>query len=733
MKQANDSLRVHWFFLFFLLGHATAFGGRASAQTAEKIPLPEYYGIYAVGGGKLLAGPRIVNANTGRVKIAREWNPSSNSLPGSPGQWKESVAPLLNVDFAEIATVPPNVSFLVFLQPSGISSSMKVASHLQVLPLRYLRSVHIEGTSYSETHPRGLEINNIIPINAWHSAGVLNIPADVGKQLVMKPMENFLVKPVPNQPEMVMAVPPSKLSPGVYEVKLGGYEFGNQRVFLIAVGPLADAETLECVDFYFSLGPWRDEVRPCMGPSSANRSEAPRISEKSPIAEPGGRQPSTAGTTQPAGARPPISGPMSSVACIDYEQCMREGLRAIGASQWRQSLGYFEKASSLDATKPAPWDAMGTVYMVSGRYQEFERMEDKALELGGPIAFGVCRERPLWCDKGVFSLGPNEVFFADSRGKKIFTVPLKGVDVQGVSRNSAMPSIYFRLRAGSTNYNFDFIPLGVECQPTPVIQCPDPGLSQQLAVGNYITRTIPKLASGIFGGTNPKPALSSSGAPSAAATPSSGFVPPAGTLETGGYLGWLQLNPDFGPKALHLGVDFRKNVGDPVFAIADGEIVLENREVGSYGGVGSPGGAMIIKFRSDTGQSFYGLYGHVENMKAVGPVKKGERVGTVGHYYQRDRTDTPHLHFGVYFGEALPDGDKWPWRQYIDDVAMNPGWQDPLFVLRNLKPGPYQNTTGYSPSVTNPVDANLVLKLTASQQRAVVQKSPNAAPAVTLD
>lgn len=178
---------------------------------------------------------------------------------------------------------------------------------------------------------------------------------------------------------------------------------------------------------------------------------------------------------------------------------------------------------------------------------------------------------------------------------------------------------------------------------------------------------------------------SSTPQPSAAST---GFTPPADSLTGVGPVGWLGRNPDFEPTPVHLGIDFVRQYGQPIFSIADGEIVLANTSVGSYGGVGRVGGAMIVKYKTDGGQTFYALYGHMENMKGPGCVGRGEQVGTIGHYFQKDGRDTPHLHFGIFFGDQLPTGDKWPWRQYVSDPSDAPGWQDPLFVLKNMRLGP---------------------------------------------
>jgi Tol biopolymer transport system component len=173
---------------------------------------------------------------------------------------------------------------------------------------------------------------------------------------------------------------------------------------------------------------------------------------------------------------------------------------------------------------------------------------------------------------------------------------------------------------------------------------------------------------------------------STAGRTTSGMFYPAGWPETGGYLGFLGRNPDFGnPPPYHLGVDFKKSYGAPVYAVADGEVVLVRTDVGSYGGVGVRGGGMIVRYKGSSRRTFYGLYAHVENMKSPGPVRAGEVIGSVGNYWSGTR-NVPHLHFGLFSGETLPSGGAWPWRQYIQDLRENPGWVDPLRFLETERP-----------------------------------------------
>lgn len=87
--------------------------------------------------------------------------------------------------------------------------------------------------------------------------------------------------------------------------------------------------------------------------------------------------------------------------------------------------------------------------------------------------------------------------------------------------------------------------------------------------------------------------------------------------------------------AFHTGIDIEGNRGAPVYAGADGIVVLAEY----YGGYGN---AIIIR-HSNTHKT---LYGHLSKIKVqVGDqVKKGEMIGLVG---STGRSTGPHLHYEV--------------------------------------------------------------------------------------
>jgi murein DD-endopeptidase MepM/ murein hydrolase activator NlpD len=105
----------------------------------------------------------------------------------------------------------------------------------------------------------------------------------------------------------------------------------------------------------------------------------------------------------------------------------------------------------------------------------------------------------------------------------------------------------------------------------------------------------------------------------------------------------------------HAGADFRRTIGEPIYAVADGVVVVqEGMEI--YGGV------VVL----DHGYGVYSLYAHVsEHMIRLGDtVKRGQLIALAG---TTGRANGPHLHF-----EIIVNGNK------VDPVA----WLalDPAFV-----------------------------------------------------
>ena len=154
-----------------------------------------------------------------------------------------------------------------------------------------------------------------------------------------------------------------------------------------------------------------------------------------------------------------------------------------------------------------------------------------------------------------------------------------------------------------------------------------------------------------------------------------GWYWPAGTGDVGGHLGFLDWNQKF--SGWHLAQDFKLDQGLPIYAIADGEVVLSRTDVGGYGRGGTPGGALVARFKTSAEEFFNALYGHIDNPHAEGKVEAGQILGYANDY------DPPHLHFGIHPGYELAEN---PWSGYTHNESETYGWVDPVQFLSNSTP-----------------------------------------------
>jgi len=151
--------------------------------------------------------------------------------------------------------------------------------------------------------------------------------------------------------------------------------------------------------------------------------------------------------------------------------------------------------------------------------------------------------------------------------------------------------------------------------------------------------------------TNPS-TVSASGTVRSSSRPmqtATGMYYPADTNSTGGYRGWLSVAKIGTWRGCHLGIDYKKSAGSPVYAIWDGEVVSGGMTVGGYGSNGGVGGAIVVKHLTSNNQPFYAVYGHIINLKvSVGQrVTTGQQIADVANLYDKGQGYIPHLHFGI--------------------------------------------------------------------------------------
>ena len=120
------------------------------------------------------------------------------------------------------------------------------------------------------------------------------------------------------------------------------------------------------------------------------------------------------------------------------------------------------------------------------------------------------------------------------------------------------------------------------------------------------------------------------------------------------------LTSGFGPRwgADHNGIDFGGQMGAPISATTDGEVI----ETGPATGFG-----LWVRVQQDDGS--VGVYGHMNEIRAeVGQhVQAGDVIATVG---SRGESTGPHLHYEVHVPDVGPV-DPHPW-----------------LIARGIDPGP---------------------------------------------
>ncbi|MFO7659347.1 MAG: M23 family metallopeptidase [Candidatus Cloacimonadaceae bacterium] len=153
---------------------------------------------------------------------------------------------------------------------------------------------------------------------------------------------------------------------------------------------------------------------------------------------------------------------------------------------------------------------------------------------------------------------------------------------------------------------------------------------------------------------------SSSGAPSESAlmSPTGGpaIFPTFGRISDG----WgVRMHPIYRRLYFHRGIDIANKIGTPIYAAAEGEIVLTGYDK-EYG--------KIIKIKHD--DMFETRYGHLHTFKvAIGDkVRKGQIIALMG---STGMSTGPHLHY-----EVLVDGAKVNPARYLNRI------EEPVYYAR---------------------------------------------------
>lgn len=121
--------------------------------------------------------------------------------------------------------------------------------------------------------------------------------------------------------------------------------------------------------------------------------------------------------------------------------------------------------------------------------------------------------------------------------------------------------------------------------------------------------------------------------------------PTAGESEVTSGFG-MRLDPFLRQPAMHTGIDFRGEMGDPVFATAGGKVVVAERN-GGYG----------IMAEVDHGNGLATRYAHLSavTVRAGDRVAAGDPIGRIG---STGRSTGPHLHYEVRLEGEIADPQR---------------------------------------------------------------------------
>jgi len=220
-------------------------------QSKDNIPIPEYFGIYAVVEGHLIKlDAQQVRADKNLTVRLGQRNGVGNILQGQP------VASSTNAQVPEFAS---DLKIVVFSQTGGMQSPLDTAKSLHLERLVFVRNLTV-GTGFPNNVRRtGAE-------NGWESGDAPELlglaSGDRAKVL------EFLIKPLQGHQDMVVAVLPEKLSPGLYRIRVGeANPFSGGGGLVFAVSPVSDGVTANCVDatVTYSFNISNSKYTPCGG------------------------------------------------------------------------------------------------------------------------------------------------------------------------------------------------------------------------------------------------------------------------------------------------------------------------------------------------------------------------------------------------------------------------------------------------------------------------------------
>jgi Tetratricopeptide repeat len=188
----------------------------------------------------------------------------------------------------------------------------------------------------------------------------------------------------------------------------------------------------------------------------------------------------------------------STPPCGNYDSCMKIAEALLDSSQSSRALARFQQASQLDASRGDAWAGVGDAYLQMGQNDDAVAMWDKALQLGSSLAISVCHAKAMCGDTGTLLLSMKELSFVNKKGEKELVAAPSAVTSEGAVLFSGVhPAYFLNIRFAGKNYRFYYLPKAIRCNMGFV--CPEPGLTQQKVIGDYVHQTLVRMAAGDFG------------------------------------------------------------------------------------------------------------------------------------------------------------------------------------------------------------------------------------------
>ncbi len=422
----------------------------------QSVPVPEFYGIYAVVDGHLLK-------LDGKV-----FNPEKK-VTVRFGQ-RNTVGNIVN---RQPAALPPK-STLIPVFPADMKlvifedSPLDVAQSFHLTPLVFVKN---------------LSVDTGIPDNIRRTDGENGWDDGSPAELLMANMGDsaqeleLLVKPMSGQKDIVIAGVAEKLTPGVYRLSREG------QALVFAVEPVSQGETARCVNQQLSymMTLSKTKYTACTGSAAATSPDQ---------------------SNSAIGGSTPSAGNGGAAACSDYDSCLSAGKKDGVAKDWDGANTAFLVAAKQRPASGEPWVWLGRILLLDGQPHQvgdLAKLWDKALSLGSTIMIGACHERTLQpCERGDLALGKDSVAFLVRGTEQVFSAPPSGIEPGKILNNPAASHITYSLKADGKSYALDFFPPGIRCTVNLMVQCTGDGMEKQLLISQYVAQALPKLASGAY-------------------------------------------------------------------------------------------------------------------------------------------------------------------------------------------------------------------------------------------